>query len=36
MEVTPRWGITDQFPMAAGLDLTKEKWFLPCWQGQAG
>lgn len=22
--------------MTAGLDLTKERWFLPCWQGQAG
>lgn len=36
MEVTPSWGITDLFPMTAELDLTKQRWFLPCWQGQAG
>lgn len=36
MEVTPSGGITDLFPMTAGQDWTKERWFLPCWQGQAG
>lgn len=33
LEVTPGWGITDLFPVAAGLDLAKERGFLPCWQG---
>lgn len=34
MDTTPGWGIADQFSMAAGMALARERQFPPCWQGE--